>query len=128
VSERVYSTLADEASRILGAGHSVVVDAVHARAADRHVIEAVAAAAAVPFVGLWLDAPESELIARTEQRRDDASDADATVVRMQRARGTGEIGWYRLDASRPTASVLSSASDRVRERLHGALDGADESR
>ena len=37
LSERVYSTLADEAARVLRAGHSVVVDAVYARAVDRHV-------------------------------------------------------------------------------------------
>ena len=77
-------------------------------------------------MGLWLEAPESELIARTEQRR---NDADATVVRMQRAQDTGDISWCRLDALSPVASVLSSASDRVRERLHGALNvGADEAR
>ena len=122
MSEHVYSTLADEAALVLRAGHSVVVDAVYARAVDRHVIEAVAAAASVPLMGLWLEAPESELIARTEQRRNDASDADATVVRMQRAQDTGDISWCRLDASSPMASVLSSASDRVRERLHGALN------
>jgi aminoglycoside phosphotransferase family enzyme/predicted kinase len=128
VSERVYSTLADEAALVLRVGHSVVVDAVYARAADRDVIEGVAAAASVPFIGLWLEAPESELIARTEQRHNDASDADATIVRMQRAQNTGDIRWSRLDASAPVASVLSSASDRVRDRLHGARDVADEAR
>ena len=129
MSERVYSTLAELAALVLRAGHSVVVDAVSARAADRDVIERAAAAASVPFIGLWLDASESELISRTEQRRNDASDADATVVRMQRARDTGDIRWYRLDASAPAASVLSSATDCVRERLHGALNVvADEAR
>ena len=71
----------------------------------------------MPFIGLWLDAPESLLIERTAQRRNDASDADADVVRMQRAQDTGNISWSRLDASTPSASVLSSALDRVRERL-----------
>ena len=117
VSERVYSTLAEQAALILRAGHSVVVDAVYARAADRRVIEQVAEAASVPFTGLWLDAPESLLIDRTARRRNDASDADADVVRMQRAQDTGNISWYRLDASTPSASVLSSALDRLRERL-----------
>ena len=117
VSERVYSTLAEQAALILRAGHSVVVDAVYARAADRRVIEQVAEAASVPFIGLWLDAPESLLIDRTARRRNDASDADGDVVRMQRAQDTGNISWYRLDASVPSASVLSSALDRVRERL-----------
>jgi aminoglycoside phosphotransferase family enzyme/predicted kinase len=129
VSERVYSTLAEQAALVLRAGHSVVVDAVYARAADRRVIEQVAERASVPFIGLWLDAPESLLIDRTAQRRNDASDADASVVRMQRAQDTGDIRWCRLDASLPAAPVLSSAMDRVRERLHDALNvAADEAR
>ncbi len=129
VSERVYSTLAEQAALVLRAGHSVVLDAVYARAADREVIEHVAAAAAVPFIGLWLEAPESQLLDRTGQRRNDASDADASVVRAQRAQDTGDIRWCRLDASLPAAVVLSSATDRVRERLHDVLNVvADEAR
>ena len=87
-------------------------------------IEQVAGAASVPFIGLWLDAPESLLIDRTARRRNDASDADADVVRMQRAQDTGDIRWSRLDASVPAAAVLSSATDRVRERLHDVLNVA----
>jgi hypothetical protein len=129
VSERVYATLADRAAVTVRGGHSAVVDAVYARAADRQVIEQVAAAASVPFIGLWLEAPEPVLIARTERRRDDPSDADATVIRMQSAQGTGEIGWCRIDASRSAPSVLSRATARVREQQRGALNlDADEAR
>ena len=85
VSERVYSTVAQEAEAILRAGHSVIVDAVYAGPADRAAIEHVAEAASVPFIGFWLDAPESVLIDRTAERRNDASDADASVVRRQGA-------------------------------------------
>jgi predicted kinase len=122
VSERVYSTLAEQAARILRAGHVVVVDAVYARAADRHVIEQVAEAASVPFIGLWLDAPESLLIDRTARRRNDPSDADANVVRRQRVQDIGDIGWLRLNASVPAASVLASAIDRVHERVRDTLN------
>jgi AAA domain len=114
----VYSTLAEQAEQVLRAGHSVVVDAVYARPANRRVIERVAETTSVPFIGLWLEAPESVLVDRTAQRRSDASDPDATVVRMQRAEGANEIGWSRLDASVPATSVVSSATDLVRARLH----------
>ena len=124
VSERVYSTLAEQAALVLRAGHSVVVDAVYARAVDRDVIKHVAEAASVPFIGLWLEAPESLLIDRTAQRSSDPSDADANVVRMQRAQDIGDIHWSRLDASVAAASVLSTATDRVREQRHDVLNVA----
>lgn len=124
VSERVYKQLAEHAGLALRAGHSVIVDAVYAQAADRRAIEQVADAASVPFVGLWLEAPESVLIDRTGQRRNDASDADATVVRLQRGQDTGDIGWHRLDATATAPSVLSLATTRIRERLRDVLNTA----
>ena len=124
VSQRVYTTLAERAVVVVRGGHSVVVDAVYARPADRQAIEQVAAAAAVPFLGLWLDAPESVLIARTERRTNDPSDADATVIRLQRARDPGPITWSRLDATVSEAALLSAASNCVLERLHDSLQSA----
>jgi aminoglycoside phosphotransferase family enzyme/predicted kinase len=117
MSERVYATVAERAALTLRGGHSAIVDAVYARREDRHVIEGVAASASVPFAGLWLEAPESVLIARTAQRRNDPSDADANVIRMQSTQDTGEIGWCRIDASLSTASVLSSVTERLRQQL-----------
>jgi aminoglycoside phosphotransferase family enzyme/predicted kinase len=124
VSQRVYSDLAAHASLVLRAGHSVIVDAVHERAADRRAIEQIAEAASVPFVGLWLEAPEPVLVERTVHRRDDASDATPAVVRTQLSRDSGDIGWSRLDASLPVTSVLLSATGVVRERFHESLNGA----
>jgi aminoglycoside phosphotransferase family enzyme/predicted kinase len=122
VSQRVYATLADRAAVVVQSGHSAVVDAVYARPADRESIERVAAAAAVPFIGLWLEAPETVLIARTETRSNDPSDADADVVRLQQAAGAGEMTWRRLDASVSAAALWSSAAACVRERLDEALN------
>jgi aminoglycoside phosphotransferase family enzyme/predicted kinase len=124
VTERVYSTLAAQAELVLRAGHSVIADAVYGRAADRRAIEQVAAAASTPFIGLWLEAPQSVLVDRTAGRRNDASDADAAVVRMQQARETGDIRWCRLDASVSASAVLAAAVTRIRERAGGALNVA----
>ncbi|HEX5110201.1 MAG TPA: AAA family ATPase [Vicinamibacterales bacterium] len=106
VSMRVYATMAERASRIVRGGHSAIVDAVHLKADDRHAIERVAKDAAVPFAGIWLDAPDGQLIERAGARAADPSDADASVIRQQLAQDTGPIGWQRVDASGPIASVL----------------------
>jgi predicted kinase len=63
----------------------------------------------VPFVGLWLDAPESALVERAERRQHDASDANVDVIRMQVAQGTGSIPWHRIDSSSKAEAVLQQA-------------------
>lgn len=97
-SELVYGALERLADRILATGQSVIVDAVHARPEERARIEAVAHARAVPFTGIWLEAPPETLVARVEARKGDASDADAAVVRRQQAYDLGPIGWARRDS------------------------------
>ena len=85
------TAVAERAAAALARGQAAIVDAVYARPADRQAIERTAAGASVPFAGFWLEAAEPTLVARTAQRRNDASDADADVVRMQAAQQTGEV-------------------------------------
>jgi predicted kinase len=117
VSSRVYAILAERAGRAIRAGHSVIVDAVYGSEIERGAIESVAAAAGVPFRGLWLDAPEALLMDRAEARRLDPSDADAEVVRRQVARSPGSITWHRIDASGSPDGVRQSAAACLRECL-----------
>jgi predicted kinase len=110
MSHRVYEALAASAARAAAAGHAAIVDAVFADAGERALVERAAAAARVPFVGVWLDAPEHVLLARVEARRSDASDADASVVRRQLARGAGEVAWHPIDAAAEPEAVLRGAA------------------
>ena len=64
MSERVYAAVAERAKLTIREGHSAIVDAVYARSSDRQIIEHVAADVAVPFVGIWLEAPEATLVMR----------------------------------------------------------------
>ena len=121
VTRRVYDTVADRAAHIVASGHAAIVDAVYARPADREAIERVAGVAHVPFGGLWLEAAEPVLTARSEQRRLDASDADAAVIREQHTQGAGAIAWQRVDASRAPDDVLRAAASTLRERLNGEV-------
>jgi aminoglycoside phosphotransferase family enzyme/predicted kinase len=119
VTQRVYSTIAQRAAQVVAGRHAAIVDAVFARPADREAIERVAAAAHVPFAGVWLEAPESLLIARSEQRQLDASDADAAVIRKQLAENAGAITWHRIDASRAPEDVLQATVHTLRQYLEG---------
>jgi predicted kinase len=122
VTARVYATLVEQAGAVLRTGHSAIADAVYARPADRVAIERAATDASVPFVGLWLDAPDSTLIARADARRNDPSDADAAVIMKQRAQPTGAVGWRRLDASPSPELVLRSATAVLRQRVSNRLN------
>jgi predicted kinase len=119
MSERVYTSVADRARLTIRGGHSAIVDAVYARPADRQAIERVAADLSAPFVGIWLEAPEATLIARVEQRRHDASDADADVIRLQRAQDIGAMTWHRIEASTSSEEVLEHAAGYVQARIDG---------
>jgi predicted kinase len=125
MSERVYATVAERARLTIREGHSAIVDAVYARPVDRQAIEQVAADVAVPFVGIWLEAPEDTLIARAEQRRNDASDADASVIRLQHRHGTGAMTWHRVEAAPSAEIVLESTAKYVNAQLPGVLKNAD---
>jgi aminoglycoside phosphotransferase family enzyme/predicted kinase len=120
MSERVYATVAERARTTIREGHSAIVDAVYARPGDREAIARVAADLTVPFVGIWLEAPETTLITRVEQRRNDPSDADAAVIRLQHREGSGVIGWHRLDASRSPDLVIGEALKYVHQLVTGA--------
>lgn len=108
-TEAVYARLRAMTATALAAGRSVVVDAVHARPAERDAIAAVAAEAGVPFTGLWLEASQPVLIDRVTKRVGDASDADAAVVRSQAGYDIGAIDWIRLDAAADGTSTADAA-------------------
>ncbi|HVH26134.1 MAG TPA: AAA family ATPase [Vicinamibacterales bacterium] len=116
ISARVYRILADRARAALEAGHAVIADAVHARAADRLAIETVARQLEVPFVGLWIDGPESLLRSRLRGRARDASDATDEVLELQVRSGTGPLAWHRLDGS--------ESPDQVRQAAAAVLAGS----
>jgi aminoglycoside phosphotransferase family enzyme/predicted kinase len=119
VTRRVYETVARRAATIVRAGHSVIVDAVFARSSDRDAVEQVAEAAGVPFVGLWLEAPEQMLIERSRRRLADPSDADPAIVRAQVVVGAGEVRWNRILASGEKENVLQRAISVIEQSLAG---------
>jgi uncharacterized protein len=113
LTARVYGGLAERARLALSAGQAVVIDAVCARPDERALFESVAAAAAARFDGLWLDAPLDLRAQRVTNRRNDASDATADVVKRQENYDLGALRWTRLDTGRVASDVLAEALKRL---------------
>ncbi|HEX4913944.1 MAG TPA: AAA family ATPase, partial [Vicinamibacterales bacterium] len=96
-SRRVSAAVMDQADKVVRSGQTAIADAVFAEESDRDAIEHVARAAGVPFVGLWLDAPE--MLSRVEKRSGKASDAEIEVNRQQLACAFDSLRWHRIDAA-----------------------------
>lgn len=105
----VYRRVREKASAVLATGASVVVDAVHLRPDERDAIADVARKHAAPFTGIWLEAPLPVRLQRAQARRDDASDADADVIRAQDAIEYGAMNWVRVNASNELATTTKAA-------------------
>jgi aminoglycoside phosphotransferase family enzyme/predicted kinase len=110
---RVYATMEDLVGAALHAGQAAIADAVFAREDERQAIEAVAAKAGVPFIGLWLEAPAAALETRLERRTGDASDADKTVLHRQLTYDLGQITWTKLDAGQAAHALAEAARKHV---------------
>lgn len=109
----VYRRLGERAAAALGAGHSVVVDAVSLVPEERAELQRIAETCGAGFTGLWLDAPEAVLKARVAARTGDASDATVEVVDRQRSIDTGAVAWTRIDASGSADACLKAARARL---------------
>ena len=109
VTAKVYAAIAERAARILHAGHSVIADAVFAKADERGAIAGVASKAGVTFRGLFLTADLATRIARVGARTGDASDADAEVARKQAEYDLGRMDWTEVDTSGTPDETLARA-------------------
>lgn len=109
VTERVYQRMREEAAAALRAGCCVIADAIHAHLAEREAIVAVARAARVPFIGLWLAAPAKTLAPRIDDRRGDASDATVEVLQRQLTYDVGTMDWQQIDAGGTLDAVILAA-------------------
>lgn len=112
-TQAVYERLRAKAGAVLAAGQSVIVDAVHAREQERFALERIATAANVDFAGIWLNCAEPVRMARADARRNDASDADASIARQQSSYEVGQIMWTQLDSAGEFATLLRAAERSV---------------
>jgi uncharacterized protein len=113
VTTQVYEFLRSTTAMLLSAGHSVIVDAVHARAEERQLIEDVATRSGVPFKGLWLAPPGDVMETRLEARRNDASDATVEILHQQQSYDLGEMTWIEISSTGDQDETAAAISNRV---------------
>ncbi len=108
-SQHVYSEMLLRAEMALESGANVILDAAHLDPEERARAARLASDMGLRFTGLWLEAPVEWLKERVEKRKNDVSDADASVVEWQTGYDLGEIDWHRIPANRSRQEVLKIA-------------------
>jgi aminoglycoside phosphotransferase family enzyme len=86
MTERTYAALLEHARAIVASGRWAIVDAVHARPAERAAAAVLARELNVPFGILYCEAPHAELARRLDRRAgagNEVSDADRAVLDKQ---------------------------------------------
>ena len=117
VTEKIYQTLVERASRILIQGHSVVVDAVFADRAERTAISEAARKLNVRFSGFFLVTDLATRRQRVSRREGDASDATPEIAGLQEKYDVGTIDWAVVDASGTPEQTLERCLPRLTQPL-----------
>jgi len=109
INKRVYAAMHQKARAALKAGHSVVMDATWLSENNRSALSDLARQTETKFTGLWLSADTPILEDRVSARRNDASDADVTVVRGQVENLNAPTNWTVIDAAKDPSHTLAQA-------------------
>ncbi len=110
VSRQVYDDLVTTAARVLAQGCSVIVDAAFLREDEREAIRRAAGTSQARFDGLFLQADLATRLARVAARKNDASDANAEVAKLQERHDIGALkGWTTIAASGSPGQTLAAA-------------------
>jgi len=113
ITGQVYEILVRRAARILFQGHSVMVDAVFAREAERNAIRDAACKLKIRFVGLFLVTDLATRLSRIGRRERDASDATPAIAGLQENYDVGAVDWTIIDASGTPEQSLKQCESRI---------------
>jgi len=113
ITAQIYEILVQRAVRVLVQGHSVMVDAVFAREAERNAIRDAARKLKIRFVGLFLVTDLATRLSRVDRRERDASDATPAIAGLQENYDVGAVDWAIIDASGTPEQSLKQCESRI---------------
>ena len=113
ITDQIYDTLVQRASRVLLQGHSVVVDAVFAHEAERAAIREAALKQNIRFVGFFLVTDLATRQSRIHRREGDASDATPEIAALQEKYDLGAVDWNIIDVSGTPEQTLRQCQSRI---------------
>ncbi len=116
-SHAVFAELAERVRETAAGGHAVIADATFIDPRDRALVQSAAAAAGVPFVGLWLEAPLPVLEQRIGSRQGDASDATLAVLRGAAESHPHAGDWISVDVSGSSDDALNLARQALQQHV-----------
>jgi aminoglycoside phosphotransferase family enzyme/predicted kinase len=114
---RTFTHLFETAGKILGAGQSVVLDAVFASEAHREAALEVANDSGVEFQGLWVHASDDIRLQRINNRKNNVSDVTPDIALQQSGYDLGNMDWARIDSGGKKHVTDQSATDVLRDRF-----------
>lgn len=117
ITFQTYAEMRNQAGHVLRQRHSAILDAVHGDSESRQAAQDIATAAECVFVGIWLESSTQTRLDRVALRGPDASDADASVVRLQADSDPGHVHWYRINTDQPFGSVVENVTSILRSVL-----------
>ena len=116
--EVVYDVLRQQAKMALTEGACVIADALFYNPAERLAVEKLADDMAVPFVGLWMDAPLAVRAERVQTRLRNPSDVrEEADLKAQLMLDTGIVTWHPIMTDESRHKTIQKALHIIRRTL-----------
>lgn len=127
--DRIYLAIESRASLALQEDRSIIWDASFQRLEDRKLACRLSARHAMPFIGLYFDAPVEVRRERVRHRTKTASDADENyVINVERAEipDEAEYKWFTIDSSGSIENTTAAVVERISKFLNDGIQPKNE--
>ena len=116
ITKKVIAEMDKRTTDYLSKSTSVILTSILVEEAHRKEKQNFAENCHVPFIGLWLDAPEQILLQRVEKRSQqntDASDANVAVVKKQIQAQESITDWPKINSDRSVEDIVQDVIEMM---------------